>query len=189
MDILFLHGALASKNQFDQLLPALGDGITAHTLNFSGHGGSMIPLSGFNFTTFSNDILEYVNSKNLKQINLFGYSMGGYAALLFASQHPHLVEKVFTLNVKFEWDLESTFKETSMLNPDKMMEKVPLFANNLMLQHGLNMWKEVLQQTSTMMNNLTNNKMLEEEDLEVWVVVDACSSRTVRTGGTSRSWL
>jgi pimeloyl-ACP methyl ester carboxylesterase len=166
MHILFLHGALASKSQYDELIKVLPNKYNTHTLNFSGHGGSMIPITGLNFETFCQNILDYLNENKIAKINLFGYSMGGYAGLLFASKYPDRVEKIFTLNVKFKWDVESTMKETSFLNPEKMMEKVPFFANNLMLQHGMNMWKDLLHQTSTMMHNLTLNTVLEKEDFE-----------------------
>lgn len=166
MSILFLHGALASKTQFDELITALPTSLDCHSLNFSGHGGRMMPLTGLNFETFCQDILDYLNEQKIDKINLFGYSMGGYAAFLFASKYPERVEKIFTVNVKFKWDLESTVKETSFMNPEKMMEKVPFFANNLMLQHGMNMWKDLLHQTSGMMNNLTLNTVLEKADFE-----------------------
>lgn len=166
MNILFLHGALASKNQFDDIIKGLPENYACHALNFSGHGGKFIPMGGLNFETFCKDILDYLEEKKIEKINLFGYSMGGYAALLFASKFPDRVEKIFTLNVKFTWDLESTLKQTDLLNPDKMLEKVPLFANNLMLLHGVNLWKDLLHQTSTMMNDLSQNKHLEKEDFE-----------------------
>lgn len=166
MDILFLHGALGSKSQFDALLPLLPSTIIPHTMNFSGHGGRPVALGGFRFDTFCNEILQYLNEHNLKRVHLFGYSMGGYAALMFASLHPERVEKVMTLNVKFNWDVESTQKETSMLDPEKMMEKVPGFANNLILQHGLNFWKDMLKNTTDMMMNMTVGKLLTNEDYQ-----------------------
>lgn len=164
MDILFLHGALASKQQFDSLLPLLPSEHNYHTLNFSGHGGSFFPSNGISFQAFVQDILSYLDSKKIVKINLFGYSMGGYAALLFAAKYPERVEKIMTLNVKFKWDLESTMKETAFLNPEKMMEKVPFFANNLMAMHGINLWKDMLHQTAQMMNTLTQNQPLTEDD-------------------------
>lgn len=166
MNLLLLHGALASKHQFDPILPLLPSDWNVHTMNFSGHGGRMIPLGGLNFERFTKDILEYLEENKLERINLFGYSMGGYAALLFAMEYPSKVEKIFTLNVKFKWDAESTMKETRFMDPEKMMEKVPFFAQNLMLQHGMNLWKDLLSNTSEMMNNLTHNRLLKKEDFE-----------------------
>lgn len=164
--LLLLHGALASRQQFDPLLPLLKDQFQAEAINFSGHGGFTIPTHGYSFRQFAEDILSYADDRKIDKLNLFGYSMGGYAALYFAKLHPERVNKIFTLNVKFNWDPVSTAKETAMLDAEKMITKVPGYANQLMMQHGLNLWKQVLQQTSDMMQSLSKDLMLTESDFE-----------------------
>ena len=164
--LLLLHGALASKHQFDDLLPHLSNDFNAGAIDFSGHGGSLMNPLGYTFPVFADDILTYINSKKIEKINLFGFSMGGYAALYFAKIHPERVAKIFTLNVKFKWDATSTKKEIAMLNAENMMLKVPSFANNLMLLHGMEMWEKVLQNASEMMTNLTKQHFLTDEDFE-----------------------
>lgn len=164
--LLCLHGALATKLQFDNLLPELKISFNADAINFSGHGGFSIPLKGYNFNQFAEDILQYADANKIDKINLFGFSMGGYAALYFAKLHPTRVNKIFTLNVKFNWDALSTAKETSMLDAEKMVTKVPGYANQLMMQHGLNLWKQVLTNTSDMMNQLSKEIILIDEDYE-----------------------
>lgn len=164
--LLLLHGALASKNQFDPILPLLKDQFHADAINFSGHGGFSIPAHGYTFKQFAADILKYADEKKIEKLNLFGYSMGGYAALFFARQYPDRVNKIFTLNVKFNWDPTSTAKETALLDADKMITKVPGYANQLMMQHGMNMWKQVLQQTSDMMTTLSKELVLTDEDFK-----------------------
>src|SRR5687768_11706113 len=108
--ILFLHGALASKNQFDEIRKSLGD-LETHAVNFPGHGGELVPSTGLTFPAFAEAILRYLDQEKLEKINLFGFSMGGYAALYFASKHPQRVNRIFTVNVKFRWDPASTAKE------------------------------------------------------------------------------
>ncbi|MFA6259860.1 MAG: alpha/beta fold hydrolase [Bacteroidia bacterium] len=164
--LLLLHGALASKNQFDPFIPLLKDQFEADAINFSGHGGFSIPSHGYTFKQFATDILKYADDKKIEKINLFGFSMGGYAALYFARQYPDRVNKIFTLNVKFNWDPTSTAKETALLDADKMITKVPGYANQLMMQHGMNMWKQVLQQTSDMMTTLSKELVLTDEDFK-----------------------
>ncbi len=162
--VLFLHGALGSKAQFDSIIRELPEGITGDAINFNGHGGSLPSPSGYSFNSFAEDILNYANSNGIDKLNLFGFSMGGYAALYFAKRYPERVNKIFTLNVKFSWDADSTQKEIAMLNAENMMLKVPGFANNLMVQHGLNMWKQVLDSTADMMQKLSTTVMLTDDD-------------------------
>jgi pimeloyl-ACP methyl ester carboxylesterase len=166
-NLLLLHGALASKHQFDGIMPLLNDTLKADSINFSGHGGLNIPLYGYTFQTFSNDILAYANQHHIEKLNLFGYSMGGYAALYFAKLHPTRVNKIFTLNVKFEWDPTTTAKETALLDAEKMIQKVPGYANQLMMLHGMNVWKDLLSQTANMMQQLTKDYLLVEEDYKL----------------------
>lgn len=164
--VLLLHGALASRHQFDNLLPLIRNEINAEAINFTGHGGLNIPTHGYTFQQFEKDILKYADDHSIEKLNIFGFSMGGYAALFFASKHPDRVEKIHTLNVKFNWDPTSTAKETAMLDAEKMIQKVPGYANQLMMQHGLNMWKEVLNKTSEMMTSLSKDLVLTNEDFE-----------------------
>lgn len=164
LNILFLHGALGSSAQFNNIKEKLGTNYNVHTLNFSGHGGNFMPLNGLTFEVFVNDILSYLNNNNIEKINLFGYSMGGYAALMFAIKYPERVNKIFSCSVKLKWDLESATKELEFLNPDKMMDKVPGFANNLMMIHGINVWKNLLKSTSNMMMDLAKGKLITDED-------------------------
>ncbi|MFI5222267.1 MAG: alpha/beta fold hydrolase [Bacteroidia bacterium] len=164
--ILFLHGALSSKHQFDPILPQFSDEFEVDAISFSGHGGMMFPVAGYSFEVFANDILNYLNEKKIEKINLFGFSMGGYAALFFTHLHPERVEKIFTLNVKFKWELPDAQKEVALLNAENILLKVPSFANNLMMIHGLEMWKNVLKSTEDMMMNLTKGIMLHDEDLK-----------------------
>lgn len=165
--LLLLHGALGSAAQFDAIKPKLTEhGLAVDALNFSGHGGYTMPLQGYNFNVFANDILRYADEHKIDKLNLFGYSMGGYAALYFAKQHPDRVAKIAVVNVKFNWDPLSTQKEIAMLNADKMIEKVPSFVDKLMLQHGMNFWKQVINQTASMFEQMGKEYILLKQDYE-----------------------
>ncbi len=164
--ILFIHGALASKSQFTQVISLLNEQFDCHAINLPGHGGELIPASGLTFEGFSQAILSYLDKNNIEQTHLFGFSMGGYAGLYFAHKHPQRVKQIFTLNVKFNWDPITTAKETGFLDPEKMMDKIPAFANNLMVLHGMNIWKNLLASTSDMMKKLSETIVMSEEELK-----------------------
>ncbi len=138
----------------------------ANAINFSGYGGLPIPKGGYTFKVFANDILNYADVNKINKLNLFGYSMGGYAAFYFAKQHPDRVAKIATLNVKFNWDIATTQKEMAMLNANKILEKIPAFATKLITQHGADLWKDVLTATADMMGNLSKDIVLTEEDFK-----------------------
>ncbi len=160
--LLLLHGALGSSAQFKQLTPLLETGFDLHTPDLSGHGGKPFADAGFNMQAFADEIWRWINEQGLEQPNIFGYSMGGYIALLLAAQHPGRIGKIATLSTKFNWTPEGAAKEAAMLNPTKMEEKVPAFAKALEQQHGTE-WKTLVTQTATMMTALGDKPLLDAE--------------------------
>jgi pimeloyl-ACP methyl ester carboxylesterase len=157
--ILLLHGAIGSKNQFDALAKSLENQYEIHSLNFSGHGGAAIK-EAFSIEQFAAEILAFLDQNQIDQIDIFGYSMGGYVALYLAKTHPERIGRIFTLATKFEWTPEIARRETKMLNADKIAEKIPTFALELEKRHLPNDWKLVLKQTAQMMIGLGNHNPL-----------------------------
>ena len=163
--LLILHGALGSASQLDPVTSALRNkGIVVHSLNFSGHGGASFQ-SDFGIEQFAMDTLQYLEKCQLKQVDLFGYSMGGYVALWLAKSHPDRVGKIVTLGTKFDWSEESAVKEVRKLNPEKVLEKIPAFARILEHRHAPNDWKMLLQKTADMMLTLGKRPLLKKENL------------------------
>ncbi len=158
--ILLLHGALGSKTQLDLLLKTLeARHHKVYSLNFSGHSGRSFEKE-FGIETFSNDILKFIDDHLLPQVDIFGYSMGGYVALWFAHQHPQRVRKIITLGTKFDWSPESAEKEIKKVDPEKIQEKIPAFAKILEHRHEPYDWKELLYKTGDMMESLGKNPLL-----------------------------
>lgn len=144
--LILLHGAIGSKDQLIPVARVLSEEFDIHTLDFSGHGG--LPINQeFSFDLFVDDVLNYMNQENISNAHFFGYSMGGYVALYLAYKHPELVTSIFTLGTKFDWHPEGALKETKMLNPAKIEEKIPAFAEVLKKRHAPENWKKVLDYT------------------------------------------
>lgn len=159
--ILLLHGALGTAKQQQPLAQLLSAQRHVHTLNFTGHGGDPAPTGGYSFDVFVADILQYLDNNGIQQADIFGYSMGGYAALYFASQYPDRVGKLATLGTKLLWTTEGSQQEVKMLDAGKIAAKVPAFAEQLAQQHGADNWKLVLAATAKMMLNLGQSPVLE----------------------------
>lgn len=164
-NILLLHGALGSQQQLEPLANELSKTYIVHQLNFSGHGNASMPQS-FSIPTFANDVLTFLNNNNIESINIFGYSMGGYVALYLALHHPAKVKSIFTLATKFAWTPAFAANEVQQLNPAKIAEKVPAFAQHLQQIHQPNNWQEVVEITAEMMIDLGNNPDLTIEHLQ-----------------------
>lgn len=164
--IVIIHGALGSAHQLDLVKSALeAHGFTVHSLNLSGHGGESFQ-QGFGIEQFADDALLYLDQQALKQVDIFGYSMGGYVALWLAKFYPERVGKIVTLGTKFDWSAESATKEVKKLNAEKILEKIPAFARILEHRHAPNDWKILLSRTADMMLLLGKNPLLTEELLQ-----------------------
>ena len=164
--LLLLHGAISSGKQFDKLLPLLNDEFDVYVFTFPGHGGNKIPAEEFSIPLFANALLYYLVENNLMPAYVFGYSMGGYVALYIASRLSNQFQKIITLGTKLNWTEETAAREVVQLNPEKIEEKVPAFAEVLKQLHAPEDWKAVLNKTSEMLMNLGKNPLLNKEAFE-----------------------
>lgn len=162
--ILCCHGALGSARQFEGLQALIAPRRPCHVVNFSGHG-SDAHEGKLSFNLFVQNILDYIDQRKLEEVDLFGYSMGGYAALLFAYQYPERVRSVKTLGTKFQWDSEFAAAEVLKLNPQKIAEKVPAYADYMQSLHGIR-WKQLVRQTADMMLYLGEFPALDDGKLQ-----------------------
>ncbi len=164
-DLILLHGAIGDERQLLPLKAILQQDFNVYTMNFSGHGGRAYKAD-FNIDTFTNDVLELMDGLGLQNACFFGYSMGGYVVLNLIKQHPERVIKLFTLATKLHWTPDSAARELRNLNPEKIEEKVPKFAEVLKKRHAPNDWKEHLSKTGGLINDLGNGFGLSDKDFE-----------------------
>jgi pimeloyl-ACP methyl ester carboxylesterase len=151
--LLLLHGAIGSASQFAPLRKKLENDYYVHAPDFPGHGGSPIPEK-FSIPLFSQFTQDYCRQHKLQQVQIFGYSMGGFVGLHLARNEPGLVSSVITLATKFDWDPVIAEKEISMLQPDRIEAKLPSFATSLRERHAPENWKMVLEKTTHMLRDM-----------------------------------
>lgn len=166
-DILLLHGALGTKEQFLDLEIALADEFKIHTLNFSGHGNRRSHHHAFTIQNFAHEVLDWMNEHYIKTIDIFGYSMGGYVALWLVRFYPERVGKIFTLGTKLKWSEGEAEKEIKMLNPEIVVEKVPGFAQSLAEKHGEHQWKTVMSKTALLMQDLAHTHLTGQDFIKI----------------------
>lgn len=163
--LLLLHGALGSKKQFEPILKELSEKFEVYKLNFEGHG-DIASDKEYSMDLFAQNTIDFLNTNSIDKINVFGYSMGGYVALKTALLHPEKIDSILTLGTKFDWTIEAATKEVKMLNPEKIEEKVPQFADKLKKEHPAHDWKEVVKKTAQMMMGLAEGEKLKEEEIK-----------------------
>ncbi len=163
-DLLLLHGAVGASPQFEPLTPLLEGDYQLHLLDFEGHGSSPPRGRPFRIEHFAENVGEYMTGRALASADIFGYSMGGYVALYLARHQSEKVRRVMTLGTKLAWRPEVAAREVKLLNPDKMLEKIPHFARALEERHTASGWRAVLSQTAEMLTALGEQPALKPED-------------------------
>lgn len=152
--LILLHGALGAARDLEDLAGALRSTFNVYTLDFPGHGVAGMPEQAFDMRYFSEEVLRFMDDIGVERAHLFGYSMGGCVGMLTARASPERVLSVATLGTKYLWDEGTSDSETRKLDPDKMEEKVPVFARSLATLHGESRWKEMVHRTRAMIGSL-----------------------------------
>ena len=161
--ILLLHGALCTSSQFESLIKRLKPYFDVHALDFSAH--THTPYDGvLDMNVLVKDIAQYFNNIAGQPCHIFGYSMGGYAAVTFAMGHPERLGKIMTLGTKWDWNPASSAKDVAMLDPSIMADKLPSYVVKLQSLFGENNWINVVEKTAELMLDLGHGTALVEDD-------------------------
>ncbi len=147
------------------MLDSLQPTIATHTFDFAGHGTASPSAEGMSMNLFADEIIQFIEKSNLQTMHVFGYSMGGYAAIFAAQKRPELFSSITTLGTKLDWTSQNAATETRMLDADKMQVKVPQFVNHLQKIHINHDWRSVLEETRRMMIDLGDHPMITLENI------------------------
>lgn len=163
MNIILLHGAIGSKQQMSPLHSSLNSNHRVYSYDFPGHGEHSPFEQDFSIEVFENWISKEINSME-GDVAILGYSLGGYVALRLAIAYPEKIKAVMTFGTIFDWHPEQAVKQISMINPEKIKEKVPVFAAHLENTHG-EKWPKVLSQTHVLLQRLGEKPLLDSANL------------------------
>lgn len=161
-----MHGAMGSATQFDEIIPLLdGKWERIHRFDFSGHGANPF-RENFSMSQCAAEVLAYLDENSIQKTDVFGYSMGGYAALCAAAQAPKRFARIATLATKYAWTPEIARQEGVRLDPEAVIQKVPAFAEELARRHTAADWKELMRQTAVFLEELGRAPLLTPEVLD-----------------------
>jgi pimeloyl-ACP methyl ester carboxylesterase len=163
-NLLLLHGALGSKEQWGFLADRLADKYEVHVMDLPGHGKRASEEHSFSIPLFAEDVIKFLEKKHISSTHIFGYSMGGYIGVWLALHYPDKIGSVITLATKFAWNKESAASEARMLDAETILKKIPAFAKQLIARHGESNWRGLLQRTGLLMEGLGNRNAIQEDD-------------------------
>ncbi|AMW04501.1 alpha/beta fold hydrolase [Gemmatimonas phototrophica] len=168
--VIVLHGALGSAEQMRPVAEALqAQRQYASVLNLElpGHGRTELPAGLlFSMRTFAMALQEYVHAKALVRPVVFGYSMGGYVALLLEHLAPGTIGGIVTLGTMLHWTPTIAQQAAARLNSEVIRAKVPAYAELLAARHmHAGGWELLLERTASMLCELGEQPLLTRETL------------------------
>lgn len=97
--LLIIHGFLGSSDNWKTFSGQYAEkGFQVHAIDLRNHGRS--PWSDdFSYDDMVSDVLGHCQRHDLQSVCVIGHSMGGKVAMLLASKHPDLVEKLIVADI------------------------------------------------------------------------------------------
>jgi pimeloyl-ACP methyl ester carboxylesterase len=126
--LLVLHGGLGNINMF---MPDLGEGREVIAIDLHGHGRTTLGDRPIWLPDIADDVAVVLGHLGYKQVDVFGYSLGGGVALRLGVQHPDLVRRLVIASAPFAQDgfFPEMLPQQAALGADAMpmMKGTPMY--------------------------------------------------------------
>jgi len=96
--LIILHGYFGMSDNWKSLGNKFSENFQTHIIDQRNHGRSF-HSTNFSYEYLVEDLVNYVEHHNLKNIIVLGHSMGGKTAMLFAVKYPTLVAKLIIVDI------------------------------------------------------------------------------------------
>ena len=131
--IIFLHGFTGSSSDWKDIIPAIDNEFSCIAIDIIGHGKSSSPenYSYYELESIINQLDTIIESLQIDQIILVGYSMGGRIALNYAIQRKKRIKGLIlestTAGIKSNMERDDRFQNDKSLSQKIKNDGVELF--------------------------------------------------------------
>ncbi|PEN14856.1 methylmalonyl-CoA epimerase [Longibacter salinarum] len=134
--LLLLHGAAGCTSlETAPLMRKLETQFQVIALDFRGHGSSTASTDPISFDAYAEDVEIVMDTLELQQADLFGFSMGGNVALGFAQQHPDRVGRVAAHGANVTWSQDIVASMQARLDADLLTKQNARLTEHLSAHH------------------------------------------------------
>ena len=102
--LLLLHGGLGSIDMFRPSLPVFAKSRRVIAVDLYGHGRTALTERPVSLSDMGDDMAAVLQKLGYKQVDVFGYSMGGGVAFRLAVQHPQMVRRLALVSAGYAQD-------------------------------------------------------------------------------------
>ena len=138
--LLVLHGAAGTtRHDAAPLIRRLESSFHVVGVDLSGHGASALPADAANaplsLDLFAEDARAVLDALDLPSAHVFGFSLGGGAALRLAHMHPGRVGRLAVLQTNAHWTDTHARRMQARLDLDGLAARAPGRAERLRARH------------------------------------------------------
>ena len=92
--IIFLHGNGGDNRSFDKQIPVFMQEYKVICIETRGHGKSTLGKKPLDFKIISSDVIFVMDTLNIKEANIVGFSDGGNTALVLGINYPERIKSL-----------------------------------------------------------------------------------------------
>lgn len=143
--LVLLHGAAGCTSlETAPLMRRLESDFHVVAIDFHGHGASPSDEPSVSFDLFAEDVLACVDALDLRNVSIFGFSMGGNVALDVARRAPEQVHAVAAHGANVTWTEERAADMQVRLDANALLKKSERLADHLASHHED--WRRLFRQ-------------------------------------------
>ncbi len=123
--LLILHGLLGSLDNWMSLGRQWAESYQVYLIDQRNHGRSP-HTHEHSYAAMAEDLLEFVQTHNLHDVNLLGHSMGGKTAMEFTTKYAHFVKKLIVVDiapVQYKIHHDQIFKGLQSIKFDRVKSR------------------------------------------------------------------
>lgn len=104
LPLVVLHGAYMTIETMGEIVPSLAQSRQVIAVELQGHGYTADIDRPLSYEEMADDVAALLAEIGIEKADVFGYSMGGAAALQIAVRHPEVVRKLIVASASYTSD-------------------------------------------------------------------------------------
>ena len=96
--LIIIHGLFGMSDNWQSLAKQFSTFFEVHLIDQRNHGRSF-HHDQFSYQNLSEDLWNYIESKQLEEVIILGHSLGGKTAMEFATANPLIVKKLIVVDI------------------------------------------------------------------------------------------
>ncbi len=108
--LLLIHGLGSSSRDWEYQIPQFSKQYKVITIDLRGHGKTSKPKGPYSIRGFADDVALFLETLNIKHVNILGLSMGTATGFELAINYPDLLKSLIAVNMSAKLSVK-TFGE------------------------------------------------------------------------------